>query len=66
MLCTRDTLARTPLPMYNKTIRVPQLTAAILSCDVIWHKAYCVILHQPHYLGVLEYGLRALTFENEL
>ena len=26
--------------MYNETIRVPQLTAAILSCDVIWHKAY--------------------------
>ena len=41
MLRTRDTLARTPLPMYNEAIRVPQLTAAILSCDVIWYKAYC-------------------------
>ena len=36
LCCVHETLARTPLPMYNETIRVPQLTAAILFRDVIW------------------------------
>ena len=41
LCCVHKTLSQELLPMYNETIRVPQLTAVILFRDVIWHKAYC-------------------------
>ena len=42
MPSTQHTNVTTPMLKYDETtcIRVPQLAAAILYCDVIWHKAY--------------------------
>ena len=40
MLSTQHTKATTPMLEYGEAIRVPQIAAAILYFDVIWHKAY--------------------------